>query len=245
MYLLIDVGNTRIKWMMVETSYSDEITVQYGSVEALAQTLKNLKAASTKVLLSAVNQSNGLLELLRSSGFDQVNSVKSQAYQAGVLSSYEQPERMGVDRWLAMIAAYQQYVSIADNQGIIIVDAGSALTIDVLNSQGVHQGGYIVPGILMAQSALFTSAEQVKRYDEPVLAASQYGKLDKLGNNTLQCVEYGVINQHVALINQVVQQYPEYRIMITGGDGEMLASFIPTAIVDKNLVLKGLWQVRN
>jgi type III pantothenate kinase len=244
MYLLIDVGNTRIKWILVENSY-DEAVVQYGSIEKLAKALVAIDRAETKILLSAVNQIENLQQLLRANGFDKIIVAKSQASEAGIVNSYEQPERMGVDRWLAMIASYQLQSLGDDKQGMIVVDAGSALTIDVLNQEGVHQGGYIVPGLKMAETALFSNTEQVKRYDESVPTGNQYSALNKLGNNTVQCVEYGVINQHVALIEQVTRQYPEYKIMITGGDGDLLASFFPAATVDENLVLKGLWQVRN
>jgi type III pantothenate kinase len=244
MYLLIDVGNTRIKWILVENSY-DEAVVQYGSIEKLAKALVAIDRAETKILLSAVNQIENLQQLLRANGFDKIIVAKSQATEAGIVNSYEQPERMGVDRWLAMIASYQLQSLGDDKQGMIVVDAGSALTIDVLNQEGVHQGGYIVPGLKMAETALFSNTEQVKRYDESVPTGNQYSALNKLGNNTVQCVEYGVINQHVALIEQVTRQYPEYKIMITGGDGDLLASFFPAATVDENLVLKGLWQVRN
>jgi type III pantothenate kinase len=244
MYLLIDVGNTRIKWILVENSY-DEAVVQYGSIEKLAKAFVAIDRAETKILLSAVNQIEDLQQLVRANGFDKIIVAKSQASEAGIVNSYEQPERMGVDRWLAMIASYQLQSLGDDKQGMIVVDAGSALTIDVLNQEGVHQGGYIVPGLKMAETALFSNTEQVKRYDESVPTGNQYGALNKLGNNTVQCVEYGVINQHVALIEQVTRQYPEYKIMITGGDGDLLASFFPAATVDENLVLKGLWQVRN
>lgn len=241
MHLLIDVGNTRVKWAVIEDEFNEDVDVCIGSLKELSISIQNMDTVNTKVLLSAVNQTNDLMLLLDKSDFAEITSVKSQSTQAGISNSYEQPERMGIDRWLAMIASHK----LVNNKGIVIVDAGSALTIDVLNQKGFHQGGYIVPGIAMAQSALFSNTEQVKRYDEVVATNRSSGRLNKLGNNTLQCVEYGVINQQVALIEKVMKQYPEYEIMITGGDGELLAEFLPTAIVDRNLVLKGLWQVRN
>lgn len=245
MYLLIDVGNSRIKWALAADEYTSNTGIHYGSFSQLAQFLSDLEVASTVIMISAVKQIDNLLQLFQQLGFGEVILAKSQACQAGITNSYEHPERMGIDRWLAMIAAYQQLDSMPNVQGAIIVDAGSALTIDVLTVQGRHLGGYIVPGLVMAQSALFASTEQVKRYDEPTLSKRSNDGLLKLGNNTLQCVEYGVINQHVALVERVKKNYPEYEIMITGGDGKLLASFFPSALVDENLVLKGLWQVRN
>jgi type III pantothenate kinase len=245
MYLLIDAGNTRVKWALIESQLNNDINVFYGSLDDLAEALRNIDATSTKVLLSAVNQTDDLILLLKGKPFSEIIAVKSMSAQAGVTNSYQQPERLGVDRWLAMIASYKILSTLLDVKGVVVIDAGTALTIDVVNRDGMHQGGYIVPGMAMAQAALFTNAEQVKRYDEVVSFNSDDSRLNKLGNNTLQCVEYGVINQQVALIEKVTHQYPEYEIIITGGDCELLAGFFTTAKVDKNLVLKGLWQVRN
>jgi len=244
MYLLIDAGNTRVKWALIENEFNENIEVLYGSLDDLAEALRSINAASTKILLSAVHQVDDLMVLLRDQHFSQVTAVKSKSAQAGVTNSYKQPERLGVDRWLAMLASYKILGILEDVKGIVVIDAGTALTIDVLNRDGVHQGGYIVPGMAMAQTALFANTEQVRRYDE-VVSLSGDGRLNKLGNNTLQCVEYGVINQQVALIEKVMNQYSEYDVILTGGDCGLLAGFFTTAKVDKNLVLKGLWQVRN
>ena len=245
MHLLIDVGNSRVKWLLVDNEFDDSLEIHYGNISDLENFIKEIDVSKTEVLLAAVNQTQELSTLLNNSGFRKVTIARSQLEQAGVINSYDQAERMGIDRWLAMIAAHASSLQRNEKQGVIVVDAGSALTIDVLKSDGVHLGGYIVPGLLMAQSALFANTERVVRYDEAIDSGSQLGKYNKLGNNTLQCVEYGVINQLVALVQSVIDQHSGYEIIFTGGDGEMLAGFFTTGIVDKNLVLKGLWQVRN
>jgi type III pantothenate kinase len=245
MHLLIDVGNSRIKWALIKQEFDSAVSTQYGSLAELASYIKTTDVQSTTVLLAAVNQTADLTTLLDSMGFKRIIVARSLAKQAGISNSYDQPERMGVDRWLAMIAAYHKSMEVGGKTGIVVVDAGSALTIDILDAQGHHLGGYIVPGFNMAQQALFTNTEQVKRYNDQGHKNGWKDNFNKLGNNTLQCVEYGVMNQLVALVHQVKQQYSEYELVFTGGDSESLAGFFSAAKVDKNLVLKGLWQVRN
>ena len=242
MHLLIDVGNSRIKWRLVaDVFHADEIT-HSGLLADLADFIEALDTGQIRVLLAAVNQAEELQKLLSDSHFKNIHIAHSQMSQAGLQNSYNHPERMGIDRWLAMIAAFIKIKNSDKPRGVIVIDAGSALTIDVVNISGEHQGGYIFPGLFMAQQALFANTERVIQYDEKLADSGQY---KALGNNTMQCVEYGVINQMVALVKQVTEEYLNHQVFFTGGDGELLAGFLKTGIVDEDLVLKGLWQVRN
>ncbi len=245
MHLLIDVGNSRIKWQYVLDDYQNELQTHYGLLSDLAGFIKALDPKKIDVSLAAVNQTEQLENLLSGEGFKSIKSAQSESYRLGLKNSYTHPERMGVDRWLAMIAAYSQIKNQTKAKGFIVVDAGSALTVDVVDEKGQHQGGYIVPGLLMAQEALFANTEQVIQYNESVEETASNIDYHKLGNNTLQCVEYGVVNQMVAMVKFLIDEYPDYNVFFTGGDGAMLADYLKTGTVDKDLVLKGLWQVRN
>jgi type III pantothenate kinase len=245
MHLLIDVGNTRIKWQLITEEYDPEKKSDYGSLQDLSAFIKTLNTFKIDTLVAAVNQTAELKNLLEQSRFRSIAIASSQSSQVGVYNSYVHPERMGVDRWLAMIAAFTAAKARDLDKGIIVVDAGSALTIDVVSVNGKHQGGYIVPGLLMAQQALFANTERVIQYDEVSVNKSGSDNYKKLGNNTIQCVEYGVINQMIALVKQVNEEYSDYEVFFTGGDGELLAGYLGAGTVDKDLVLKGLWQVRN
>jgi type III pantothenate kinase len=245
MHLLIDVGNSRIKWQYVAKDYHNELQSYCGSLSDLASYIETLHTVEVDVLLAAVNQTEQLDKLLSGCAFKSLRSVRSESSQFGLNNSYTHPERMGVDRWLAMIAVYSQMKNRVEPKGFIVVDSGSALTIDVVDEQGQHKGGNIVPGFLMAQKALFANTEQVIQYNEVIAEAATDEEYYKLGNNTLQCVEYGAVNQMVALVKFVRDEYSSYEVFFTGGDGEMLADYLKTGTVDKDLVLKGLWQVRN
>lgn len=241
MHLLIDVGNTRIKWLLIDGLY-DENQLQSGSFENFSDFIKNINTSNISVLLAAVNQTKPLRVLLSSSNFKEIHEASSQIEQLGVRNSYTQPERMGVDRWLAMIAGFALIKGEAHTKGIIVIDAGSALTVDVVDPNGLHLGGYIVPGIEMAKRSLFTNTERIMEYKEPTGMDTLFSNKHNLGINTLQCVEYGVITQLVSLIKSVVEAYESHQLIFTGGDGEYLASFFPNVIIEKNLVLKGLWK---
>lgn len=245
MYLLIDVGNTRIKWLVVDGAYNDAQPASYGNFDDFVEFINSLDSYNVQILLAAVNKSEELIRVLKEAGFAQITVAATKSEQLGVHNSYQQPERMGIDRWLAMVAAYTIEKEKGHGKGLIIVDAGSALTVDVVNQEGLHLGGYIVPGLLMAQQVLFQNTERVIQYDESRENHHMKGHVNNLGNNTLQCVEYGVINQLAALVQSVASRYSGYEIIFTGGDSETLANFFTTGRVDKNLVLKGLWQVRN
>jgi type III pantothenate kinase len=245
MYLLIDVGNTRIKWQLITEEFDCEKESDSGSLLDLSALIETLNPHEIDTLVAAVNQTEELKKLLDQSSFRSITVASSQSSQVGIYNSYVHPERMGVDRWLAMIAAFTQNKARDQDKGIIVVDAGSALTIDVVNANGKHQGGYIVPGLLMAQQALFSNTERVIPYNEVSVNKTGFDKYKKLGNNTTQCVEYGVVNQMIALVKQVNEEYLGYEIFFTGGDGELLAGYFEAGTVDKDLVLKGLWQVRN
>lgn len=243
MFLLIDVGNTRVKWLLINDCY-DESQLQYGSLKNLSDFIKDIDAPNTIVLLAAVNDSEALQGLLSSSDFKEVHKAFSKAEQLGVCNSYAEPQRMGVDRWLAMIAGFSITKGDNSKNGVIIIDAGSALTVDVVDYCGQHLGGYIVPGIEMAKRALFCNTERVREYKEPIERSLLFSRENRLGMNTLQCVEHGVIAQLVSLINSVIEIHDNHQIIFTGGDGEYLANFFHGVRIEKNLVLKGLWEGR-
>lgn len=246
MYLLIDVGNTRIKWRLIKAEYcEDEAQTYYGDLDDFSHFISKLERAEVDVWLAAVNKTAELSALLASAHLKSISIVQSKKAQSGIVNSYLHPERMGIDRWLALIAAFNSTQRVIKNSGVIVVDAGSALTVDVLSAEGQHLGGYIVPGILMAQGALFANTEQVIEYNDDINRLDEFTRSKMLGNNTKQCVEYGVIKQLIALVKQVAEEYPHFEVFFTGGDCELLAKSFEAGVVDKDLVLKGLWQVRN
>lgn len=232
MILQIDAGNTRVKWRLKDPEDNSSRCDQACSVVIkgdFESELRSLVGKVTEVQLSSVSNQEKLLELFNKyfSGIP-VFVAATQVEQLGLENSYVQPDRMGVDRWLAMLAAWNHYKS-----GLIVVDAGTALTIDVVDDSGKHQGGYILPGYAMAISSLKVSTSEVRHQMLEEDAIS-------LGKETSECVQHGVVRQMVEVIKAVQADYAKFHLVLSGGDAEMLAPYFQQKDMWPNLVHDGL-----
>jgi len=153
--------------------------------------------------------------------------VTSESMSSLVSTDYLQPDLMGVDRWLAIYSVLSDLESYS-----MVVDAGTALTIDILHGAH-HKGGYIVPGYFAQLDSMVTSAA--------LPDVSGQGQDVSLGVDTASCMRHGVWMQLSSFVSAVVARYPGVNLHITGGDAEMLAGLIsyPSNVHD-NLVLDGL-----
>jgi type III pantothenate kinase len=182
--LELDLGNTRGKWRTI-TDGGEVIDRGTGSIDAwIAGELPSVWAGAERVRVASVlsESTNALLA-------DRVNAAlglriefaTSSSSCAGVQNAYVEPARLGVDRWLALIAAFQSMRS-----AVLVVDAGSALTVDVADDNGRHLGGYIVPGARLMERSLLEGTDKV-RFD--VSASESFG----LGVSTGECVHHGIL----------------------------------------------------
>ncbi len=146
----------------------------------------------------------------------------------GVMNSYDEPHRMGVDRWMALIAAWSSCP-----EALLVFDAGTALTCDVVAASGQHLGGYIIPGSQLMELALRRDTKRI-RYDD-----SQPVTLEA-GNTTAACVSSGIWMALVGAISTLQQRYPDHRSILTGGDGQTLIDLGIVAEMRPHLVLEGL-----
>jgi len=148
MNLLIDSGNTRLKWAILQDGgliASHALLNQQITRQQLIETWK-LQPPPKRLAIACVS-STPLLELVLAVAVElwptiKIISVKSEAHAFGVVSAYQQPEKLGVDRWLALVAVRNHYQLPA-----CIVDCGTAITVDLIDADGNHQGGLISPGV--------------------------------------------------------------------------------------------------
>ena len=223
--LLIDAGNTRLAWRCLQQGQP----TQEGA--ALYHELPNQWPNVQRVIAATVAQQELLVARLQSAFDVEIEWwVQPQINYSKFKHCYPHPERLGVDRWLALLGARHRQLS----GGLVVVDAGTALTVDVLNETNQHLGGYIVPGFNLAQQALFKHTEKVRPYQDEQTEAAM-----SLGQNTLACVRLGLQRQALALIKDVAQQYPAFELFITGGDGQWMAQQL-NAQYYHNLVLDGM-----
>ena len=234
MKLLVDIGNTRVKWALwTGKDFQFAGVVAHGDFSAAAwQELPAVDSAWAASVASA-QLNDRLADAARERFGLAVRFVRSSAEACGVRSAYAQPERLGVDRFLALVAAHAQA-----REPAIVVSCGTALTLDALAADGMHLGGLIAASPHLALAAL--------RGGTANLGAAPAGRIVEIADNTADAMESGAWLAAVALIERFVEQAAKRfggmpALVLTGGGatrlGELLA--IPHRI-DAELVLRGL-----
>ncbi len=235
--LEIDIGNTRIKWRMKGDTA--------GGAEGAAGTVAELQAsdfasqAPDLVRIANVRADDSLANLQdwitdNWAVESHVAQVSSQC--GGVRNGYSDVSRMGVDRWLAMVAAYEQLSSAC-----LVVSAGTALTIDLLTAEGEHQGGYILPGLNMMASAL-QEGTGIRLQHEVADTSTRPGRI------TEAAVYNAALAACAALIEkccaELGQSEGRVAVVLCGGDAGQIKDALNDSgfdvLISPNLVLDGL-----
>jgi type III pantothenate kinase len=158
----------------------------------------------------------------------------SSASAAGVINGYRDPARLGVDRWLALVGAFNRHGAPA-----CVIDCGTAITIDAVARDGRHLGGVIAPGVQLMRHALVGATAGIS--DEPDETTTNV-----FAHDTRAAVAGGALNAAVGLIERVSEQMAAelgatVQRLITGGDAERLLSYLGQRYkLVPNLVLEGL-----
>ncbi len=243
---LVDIGNSRIKWAV---SDGDEFTsigeAEYVTKELDVQLdvmLNSLEKQPTVVVSSVASPRvlKAFVSWVEGRWQSDVQIIKTTQQQGNLINGYVNPERLGIDRWLAMIA-----VTDAGNIGvpICVIDCGSAITIDVVNSDGGHLGGMIVPGLSMMRNALVKGTSGIRLKD--ALPAD----VSLLARDTEGAVTGGTLYAAVSMLDRICSDIVtslgcRTQFFITGGDAPMLIPLLDNEFeYDANLVLNGLLRV--
>lgn len=224
--LLVDIGNTRLKWRhIVEGKEPD-----FGTLSKPEVLRFNWPDEVTHVAVASVSANEELLALLQAKYDERLRWLSEPELDfEGFRHCYPDPRRLGVDRWLAMLG-----VRAHTMQPAMVVDAGTALTIDLLSQHNQHLGGYIVPGQQMSACALFGGTDRVEQYVDEADTADM-----SLGTNTRACVSAGIMKQQVAFIESVSREHRQHEVLITGGDGKALAQYLGARYYP-NLIFDGM-----
>ncbi|MEY3017769.1 MAG: hypothetical protein RL336_904 [Pseudomonadota bacterium] len=240
MRLEFDIGNTNHKWRIVD----DSGVLLRGHFANHSDGLNGVPYQGVEEVWVACVGSDTLLVRLIDWARDHnlpVQRALVTAESAGVVCAYAAPHRLGVDRWLAVLAAYHQYGASC------VIDIGSAMTVDVVDSDGQHLGGYIVPGYQLLLNALLKDTDKVRWAD------SEVGDDVSLARDTGNAVVAGAKLMLVGFVEQVVKRLPiePVQIVFTGGGGELLreacqqGAIQQGAIWHEDLVFEGLaWAYR-
>jgi type III pantothenate kinase len=161
--------------------------------------------------------------------------IVSSKNSCGLENSYHKPEQLGVDRWMAMVAAYHM-----TNTPVIVVDCGTAITIDMVNENGLFVGGVIMPGLSSAFLSLKAGTDAVEEVDKPGTI------INVAAQTTEDAVQSGVLLGTAGGIERVVREHSLLAdipptVILTGGDAEKLMPQLTMPVVfQKDLVLHGL-----
>ena len=236
MILELDAGNTRIKWRQLDEASGETIAAGvFDDAEALtASDLSGSRPVMVRMCSvrgAAVAESIGQWVTAQWGLPLQLARVTRSC--AGVTNQYQDLSRMGADRWLAMIAAYNRKPGAS-----VVVDAGTAFTVDMIDASGLHLGGYILPGRrLMMESLEGNTLIRLRRRDT---------ESTDPGNDTDAAVLNGILASQVALLERVMQRMAAagapVSLFLAGGDAPLLAGelrgFAPEILA--SLVLDGL-----
>ena len=218
--MLIDIGNTRCKYITV-TNHKRSAVMHCSHEQLTEQWLTTTFAQATEVILANVSTEllTGIIKQWANIHAIPFQLLHTQHQQFELTCAYKKPEQLGIDRWLSVLAAS----SLFPNQACLIVDAGTATTIDAISSDGQHLGGWILPGIELLFQSLVSNTQKV--------AATQISEPNiRLGNNTSECVNYGAWGLTVGAIelqcNALKKQYPAVQVILTGGNSEKISPLL-------------------
>ena len=233
--LLLDAGNSRCKWAWTDHSHWLQQGVLNNTDRMAWQQLRETFAQRTappKILASNVAGAAGAQRLreLCSTWTLPVEIIVAQAVQCGVRNSYEQAAQLGSDRWAALIAAWQH-----TGQACLVVNCGTATTVDALSATGTFLGGLILPGIELMKQSLLDNTAQLS------LGNSALGDFPR---NTADAIASGAMQ---ATIGAIQRQYSllstqgKTRCIVSGGAANLILPKLGLAAVQMdNLVLQGL-----
>lgn len=235
MSLLVDMGNTRLKWAVLENG-------AFMTGQALLNTQLNQSVllnawqhiTPPKQLLISCVTANQSLELVTAVAVTlwsdiKISRVHSQTHTFGITNAYTPPEKLGVDRWLALVAARHSYALPA-----CIVDCGTAITVDLLDTDGQHLGGFISAGITLMKKSLAHGTNALP------FNTSQHSL--EPAKFTEAAIYSGTLLAAVGLIEQVLaKQIKPMSLILTGGDAALIAPHLSvTPLINVDLVLRGL-----
>jgi type III pantothenate kinase len=264
LYLLFDLGNTRLKWAAVESTQNiadrnKKLWAYSGSISNTSFKSAELRAELADYISKTMPKPDAIgfccvagdsaLTNLRSlfpewQDLDWKQLTGNSSYE-GMRTLYQDPNKLGADRWAALIGA-----RVLSNTNSLVVNAGTATTIDLLGGNGVHYGGWILPGLDLMQESLQKNTAQL-----PLAIRSSAAKIEAgFGKTTDQAITGGCDAAQIGAILRAVflakaMNHPVDRIWLGGGNAKILANeikqFPELAVLPiesvESLVLRGLW----
>lgn len=238
MNLLVDLGNTRLKWAL-----HDGVGLQVGTPVDHSRPLAQELAAAwrgapplRRALVASVGRPRleaELVQAVRTRFGVEPEFVASAAEACGVRSAYARPEKLGVDRFVALIALHAQRA-----EAVVLASVGTALVLDALDAGGRHLGGLIAPSPVLMQQALLGATARV--------SASDAARIVEIADDTEDAVRSGCWLAAASLVERFHSRIAAYldaepTLALAGGAaGELAPLLSRPARIEPDLVLRGL-----
>jgi len=260
LYLLFDVGNTRLKWAAIESiqkpsERQKKLWAYSGSINSKSLASPEIRAELSDYISKTLPKPDAIgfscvagqnaIENLKSL-FPQWHDIDWKEITGaslfkGMRTLYQDPSKLGADRWAALIGA-----RALSSVNTLVVNAGTATTIDLLGSNGLHYGGWILPGLGMMQSSLESNTAQL-----PHVHREEHQGFATNTNNAIiggcDAAQIGAIQYGIQMAKEM--NCPIERVWIDGGNAKILVNEIsklklPTSLMTEpidGLVLRGIW----
>lgn len=236
MIVLVDIGNTRTKLIK---SFGAKLTdlLSIENEKLSSQLIVDYFDGALEVIVASVNSVdlNRLIDHAATELSIPCQFIKTAATAFGVKNSYQVFENLGVDRWLAILGAAKLF----PNQNVLVIDSGTATTIDLLNEAGQHLGGWITPGIDLMHQSLQINTENINSQKQTHVSTT-------FGKDTAECVDNGCWAVLAATIERAVKQAEtEYsaidQVVLTGGNCKIIAPHLSVqTVLEPDLIFVGL-----
>ena len=229
MILELDCGNSLIKWRLIvaEARNSRVLGGVVGSADELFVALGDIAGLVVSACRLRIEQAFSVPVL----------QAKAAQTLCGVSNGYSDYARLGLDRWLALVGAYQLC-----GRACLVLDLGTAVTSDFVTAGGEHLGGYICPGVPLMRNQLRTHTRKI-RYDD--VAAEQALSNLLPGRSTVEAVERGcslMLRGFVLTQLELAREHwgDAFTVYLTGGDASLVSEMLPGAHLVPDLVFVGL-----
>ncbi len=239
MIILLDIGNSRLKWASLEdktiSAMQSFVGTRAGIKGALTKQFKQLKNVEQVFVANVAGDklAEQLTDWTLAHWEVEPVFVDSEKRRFGVTNGYASAQKLGIDRWLNLVAAREQ-----SKKTTTVIDCGTAITIDTLDDTGKHLGGLILPGLALMRQSLINGTDALNPDTDKT-------GFNMLATNTYTAVQTGTLYSVIATLESIIsdlqQQSPDSRFILTGGDSHELASLLPDhLLLQPDLVLRGL-----
>ncbi|MCC6507005.1 MAG: Type III pantothenate kinase [Alphaproteobacteria bacterium ADurb.BinA280] len=240
-WLLFDAGNTRLKWAHVRADGIEETSAIAWPALAVPHGRDALPSVSPDqhVVLAQVLAPDraAALQLILAQRYGEFCELHTEAAFAGLRSGYRHPQRLGVDRWLAMLAAWNP------GDALLLANVGTALTLDAVDSQGQHLGGTILGGLDAMQRGLLQAAPGLQRW-----LASDDGERSLWADDSAMAIRSAPAFAAAGIIELAARRLQRQlgvpvRCVIAGGDASAVQARLDIdSELRRDLVLEGMWK---